>query len=659
MIWTPVVGPRAPAKAGTLGSMSGLRTRALVWTSVVASALELLACKQPAEPPFVEDREPCADQNPLRNVYFGDLHVHTSYSFDAYINSVEVDPEGAYDYARGAAVLLPDGAGGTRSVQISRPLDFAAVTDHGEYLGEVAACKQPDSPAYDTELCIGLREGDPAVLVQWGLGLGASSPVRPSAICDVADCPGLLRDAWARTQDAAEAAYDRSASCSFTSFVAYEWSGAKMLSNLHRNVIFRSERVPAIPATHFEQPDYWGLWRALERDCIDGLNGCDVLAIPHNTNWSNGNMFTVEYPEGDEAELARLRARLEPLIEIYQHKGDSECMNGLSTPLGQPDELCEFEKLRTGPFDECSEPGSGGMVNSGCISPRDFVRGILNEGLREHERIGVNPYKLGLMASTDTHNGTPGAVEEYAYPGHFGDAEGSASERLAGSIPGGPQDSPGGLIAVWAEENTRGALFDAMKRRETYGTSGPRMVVRMFGGWDLPEDICGRADLVELGYDRGVAMGGDLPARSEDAGAPGFVVHALKDPGTAEVPGTDLERIQIIKGWIDASGESQVEVLDIAGGDNGVVVDTETCEVTGSGAAQLCGYWVDPDFDPAERAWYYARVVEDPVCRWSTRDCNALEAEGAELPQACGVFPEIIRERAWTSPVFFNPPTGR
>jgi hypothetical protein len=616
--------------------------------------LVLAACRAEPEPePFVEQREPCSDHNPLRNLYFGDLHVHTSYSFDAYINAVEVDPFAAYAFARGEAVELPDDLGGLRSVALERPLDFAAVTDHGEYLGEVAACKNPDSPAYETDLCAGLREGDVSVLVQLGIGLGASNPVRPKAICELIDCSTELTGAWTRTQEAAEIAYDRSAACSFTSFVAYEWSGARTMSNLHRNVIFRSERVPSLPISHFEEPEFWGLWRALERECIAGLEGCDVLAIPHNTNWSNGNMFVVEYPDGDEIELAGLRARLEPLIEVYQHKGDSECMNGLSGTIGAPDELCEFEKLRTGEFEDCLDgTGSFGMVNNGCVSRLDFVRGILNEGLREHERLGVNPYKLGLMASTDTHNGTPGAVDEYAYPGHFGTAEGSARQRLVGTVPGGPLNSPGGLIAVWAEENSRAAIFDAMKRREVYGTSGPRMQIRMFGGWELPADLCERADLVELGYERGVPMGGDLPSAPAGASAPAFVVSAAKDPGTFEHPGTDLERIQIIKGWVDAAGLSHVEVFDIAGEVTGAGVDVSTCEVEGEGAAMLCGVWVDPSYDPNERAWYYARVVENPVCRWSTRDCNELAAAGEELPLACSTAIEVIQERAWTSPIW-------
>ena len=629
-------------------------------TRLLGVALLLVACQtEPAAPKtFTDEREPCSDNNPLRNLYFGDLHVHTAYSFDAYINEVRVEPAQAYAFARGESVELPDGSGMTTQTRIiDRPLDFAAVTDHGEYLGEVAACVDPDSAAWSSELCVGLREGDPAVLVQWGLGLGSSSPVRPTGVCDSADCPGYLGGAWTRTQQAAEAAYDRSSACEFTSFVAYEWSGASLLSNLHRNVVFRTSAVPALPITHFEEPSFWGLWDALDRECIAGLGNCDVLAIPHNTNWSNGNMFIAEYPEGrSEAEWAALRAELEPLLELYQHKGDSECMNGLSGVLGSPDEACEFEKLRTGDFSDCGDgTGMQGMVNGGCVSRLDCFRGILGEGLREQARLGINPYKLGAMASTDTHNGTPGAVEEFAFVGHFGDAEGGPTQRLTGAVPGGPNNSPGGLIAVWAEENSRDAIFRAMKRRETYGTSGPRMALRLFGGWDLPLDLCQDPALVEQGYALGVPMGGDLPEASSDAAGPRFVVSAFKDPGTAEQPGRDLERAQIIKGWLDAQGELHVQVYEVAGAPSDASVDLDTCAVEGTGAGSLCTVWQDPDFDPAQSAWYYLRVLELPSCRWSTRDCNLLSAAGEPLPDACAEKPKTIQERAWSSPIWYSP----
>lgn len=619
--------------------------------TVAALALSAFACKGEHAKPWVDDREPCADHDPRRNLYWGDLHVHTAYSFDAYVNEVRVDPEDAYRFAKGESVELPMGP-----LTIDRPLDFAAVTDHAEYLAEVSACIDPDSAAWDAPLCQGLRDGTNAALVQFGLGLNGEDPSRFSDICDEVDCTALAGDVWGKTLAAAEAAYDRTEACTFTSLVAYEWSGARELSNLHRNVIFRSSRVPALPISHFEEPTARGLWTALDRQCIDGetgIDGCDVLAIPHNTNWSNGNLFHVEYAQGQDEAEASLRARLEPLIEIFQHKGDSECRNGLSGILGEPDEQCAFEKLRPDPVTDCGDTtGAQGMILQGCLSRLDFVRGILLEGLREQERIGVNPYKLGIIASTDTHNGTPGAVSESAYVGHFGAREGTPEARLTGAVPGGPQNSPGGLTAVWAEENSREAIFDALRRRETYGTSGPRMAVRFFGAWDLPADLCERGDLVDVADEAGVPMGGQLPAPPDGAGAPAFVVSALKDPGGPGAPGTDLQRVQIIKGWLDAAGQAHVEVFDVAGSDTGAGVDESTCAPTGTGAQNLCAVWRDPDYQAGRPTYYYARVLENPSCRWSTRDCNTIPEP--DQPAECSDpdRPKVIQERAWTSPIW-------
>ncbi|MCA9695407.1 MAG: DUF3604 domain-containing protein, partial [Myxococcales bacterium] len=432
-------------------------------------------------------REPCARRNPERDVFFGDLHVHTAYSFDAYINEVRVDPAAAYRFARGEPVLLPpvDGAGvGTQEVRIDRPLDFAAVTDHSEFLGEVDGCTTPGSGIYDQDLCVGLRSGDGGALAKLGLQLTADAPTRIDALCGQGgvDCPALAVDAWSRLRAAADAAQDRTEACSFTAFVGYEWSGARDLSNLHRNIIFRGSLVPPRPISYYDEPEPEGLWRRLQGECLKGLPGCDVLAIPHNSNWSNGNLFNPVYG-ADDVELAALQAAMEPLVEIYQHKGDSECAAGLSGILGEPDELCSFEKIRAQPYEDCGDGvGSGGMVANGCVSRRDFVRGALLAGLEVEAAIGTNPLRLGIIASTDTHNGTPGQVAEAAYPGHFGFREATPQDRLTAAVPGGPRNSPGGLVAVWAEENSREALFDAMRRRETYGTSGPRMVVRFFGG---------------------------------------------------------------------------------------------------------------------------------------------------------------------------------
>lgn len=609
----------------------------------------------------VDTREACADRNPLRNVYWGDLHVHTRFSFDAYLNDVRGTPADAYAYAKGAPITLPDETGAqTIEVQIDRPLDFAAVTDHAEYLGEVSACSDPSSPVYDGQFCTDFRSDPDNALVRVGGNLNLPDPMRFD-VCDDFDCLARAEDAWRREQEAAEAAYDRTSACTFTSFVAYEWSSARGLSNLHRNVLFRSARVPTLPTSYYEENEPEGLWAALRRDCLDGLPGCDVMSIPHNTNWSNGNMFVPEYPEGvDEAEFARERAELEPLLEMFQHKGDSECENGLGGVLGDVDELCRFEKLRDPPFPDCGDgTGAGGTINVGCVSRLDFLRGILLEGLREEARIGVNPYPLGVIASTDTHNATPGAVQESDYVGHFGSLETDLLVRLTIDVPGGPRANPGGLVAVWAEENSREAIFDAMRRKETYGTSGPRIGVRFFGGHDLPEDLCDRADLVETGYADGVPMGGALPAPDGDA-APRFAVLATRDPGTERFPGSPLQRAQIIKGWIDGEGQSRVEVVDVAGGENGATVNPDTCEPEGEGADTLCTVWTDPDFDPSERAYYYVRVLENPVCRWSARACQLIPpddtSDRAERARAnCENLPTTIQERAWTSPIFYSP----
>jgi hypothetical protein len=593
----------------------------------------------------------CDDFDPLRNLYWGDLHVHTAYSFDAWLHDVRVDPDSAYRFAQGEPVGLPplDARGNpTQFVQIDRPLDFAAVTDHAEFLAEVDACTTPGTAAYDTALCTDYRANQNGALVTFGLQLGLPAPTRFPDICGpgLVDCPALAQEVWQRTIDAATAHHDTTPQCRFTTFVGYEWSGMQALSNLHRNVIFRGDAVPARPLSYYEAPSAQALWDALRAECLD-LPGCDVLAIPHNPNWSNGKLFRVEYTGGgSEAEQAAARAAMEPLMEVFQHKGDSECLDGLSGVLGAPDELCAFEKLRAPPFDDCMDGvGSNGMVGSGCLSRRDYLRGALLEGLREQQRLGVNPFQLGVIASTDTHNGTPGMVDEDAYVGHVGREEGDALARLTGQVPAGPRNGPGGLVAVWATENSRDAIFDALRRREAYGTSGPRIAVRVFGGAALSADLCERGDSIARADADGVPMGGVLPAGAK--APPRLFVSALRDP-----QGLPLQRAQVIKGWIDRAGLAHVEVYDAAGGDNGATVNPTTCEPQGEGADSLCAVWTDPDFDPSVPAYYYVRVVENPRCRWSTHDCQAL---GPKAPPVCAELPAAIQERAWTSPIWYEP----
>lgn len=590
---------------------------------------------------YTEDREPCADRNPLRNVYWGDLHVHTAFSFDAYTFDVRNDPHDAYRFARGETLMLPpldDSGEGTRPVRISEPLDFAAVTDHSEYLGETQECTTPGSDGYDTMACQTYRTGLVGFALM-GTALIAEDPMRPTAFCgDEPDgsCTDATMGAWNETREAAEEVYDRTDSCRFTSFVAYEHTGTPGGVMVHRNVIFRNDVVPELPISYFEAPRAHELWALLRSSCVDAGTGCDVLTIPHNSNYAQGLQFTTEYGGAtsieDQASFARERQRFEPLMEIYQHKGASECFPGFST-----DEHCAFEIL---PNEPCVAPGEP----AGCTVPLDFLRGALATGISEEVRIGVDPFRFGLIGSTDNHNATPGHVAEDDFPGHVGVNDDTERDRINNFST----FSPGGLAAVWAVENSRDAIFEAMARRETYASSGPRMAVRMFGGWGYDTALCADPDLVATGYGEGVPMGGVLPARGA-ASAPRFVVSAVRHE-------IDLQQIEIIKIWVDAEGTSHERTYVVAGDpDNGASVDTATCTPTGTGSASLCGVWEDPDFDPALPAVYYARVLENPTCRWSAHDCNTFPR--ALRPRACddGSVPETTQERAWTSPIWYAP----
>jgi hypothetical protein len=355
-----------------------------------------------------------------------------------------------------------------------------------------------------------------------------------------------------------------------------------------------------------------------------------------------------------DAEEARLRRRWEPLVEIMQHKGDSECMLGGDTT----DEACGFEKLPYSSF-----AGVGRVAQGRILEPSDrpdrrsMVREALKKGLVLEQQLGENPLKYGFVASTDTHLGTPGLVMEDDAKGH-----GGAGSRPTVGLPDDIEFNPGGLAVVWAEENSRDSIFAAMQRREAYGTSGTRPVVRFFGGWDYSEKMCASRDFAAQGYAGGVPMGSDLPQRPDDGAAPRFAVWALRDPGGAGVAGTPLQRVQIVKGWIDG-GEAREKVFDVAGGLNGASVDSSTCERKGEGASQLCAVWEDPDFDGDDRAFYYARVLENPTCRWSQKLCvdagvrcddPSSIARGYE---ACCSETHVRtqQERAWTSPIWYTP----
>lgn len=634
----------------------------------------------PSNPVIVlpDVREPCADHNPLRNPYFGDLHVHTRLSFDAAAWGTRATPSDAYRYARGEPLgLYPyDAQGnGTRVIQLARPLDFAADTEHAEFLAEVNICTDPTSAGYETQTCTAYRNADPNGFAfgDFNFTFLTHPPKRPP-VCDPydAECIDARNRVWQQIQDAAETFYDRTSACKFTTFVAYEWSGVSgATANIHRNVIFRNRSVPSYPVSYVDAPTPDQLWDALDHDCNDSGTPCEALAIPHNSNVGGGLMFQpvtmggAPYTRQD----AERRARLEPLIEIYQHKGASECLTGVQDPLSSEDEACNFEivhpSICTGsPSDPidctplCTTPGSGGLIG-GCVSVNDFARPALLNGLAEWKRVGADPFEFGFIGSTDTHNGAPGQVWESGWQGHLAGRDDTVAKRLRPfdiALVGINTNSPGGLAVLWAEENSRDSLFDAMKRREAYGTSGTRIIVRFFGGWTYPANLCSSSSFVATGYQQGVPMGGELPARPAGATAPMFAVSAMRD--AMSVP---LQRIQIIKGWMEGDQLRQ-QVLDVVGGDDGSTVDTSTCTPNPTGSDSLCTVWTDPSFDPTEPAFYYARVLEDPTCRWSQLqcleagvDCSTLPA-GDPLAACCnGSLPKTIQERAWTSPIWYLP----
>ncbi|MGH7336896.1 MAG: DUF3604 domain-containing protein, partial [Myxococcota bacterium] len=483
------------------------------------------------------------------------------------------------------------------------------------------------------------------------------------------DCLTAASGPWREMQEAAEAAYDKSSACRFTTFVGYEWTkSVQTASNLHRNVIFRNAAVPALPASAVDALTPEDLWDALDRDCRAGVPGCEAVVIPHNSNLSGGFMFAPQELRSGapiSAAYAVRRADYERLVEVIQHKGDSECRLG----AGTNDELCTSELL---PYD--SFMGRFSPFARNLPAAQNFTRTALGAGLVHQVELGANPFRFGLIGSTDTHLGAAGLVDERGHPGHGG-AGIPIGETLPDSLLDPIEYNPGGLAGVWAEENSRDALFEALLRRETFATSGPRIVFRLFAGWNLDPRLCG-ADFAKRGNAQGVPMGGELPAPPSPGAAPAIAAWALQDPGTAQSPGVPLQRLQIIKLWVK-DGVAQERVIDAAGGETGASVDPATCEAKAasfaqrgeaerrpsqSGFPQLCSVWRDPDFDPSAPALYYARVVQNPTCRWSAYACNeaGVQCDGSSIPlgyEGCcdEQYPKTIQERAWTSPVWYTP----
>jgi hypothetical protein len=644
-----------------------LRVAATLLTILASSATATATTPGPWS--RTERREPCASFDVYRQPWFGETHVHTAYSSDSVFAGTRDDPRGAYRFAKGAELGLPpwDAQGRpTRTTQLRRPLDFVAVTDHAEQFGEMQICLTPGLAGYDSPECTAARAQiaaplpevptllPPLSVIQFLLPYGQPGAKRFSWCGPEGElCLAQASLVWQDTQAAAEQHYDRSSACGFTTFVGYEWSLQPGGNNLHRNVIFRNEIVPDLPTSAMEASDAVRLWNALRDQCLEGRPGCDVLAIPHNPNVSGGIMFAPSNPDGTEltpASAAR-RSAMEPLVEMSQHKGDSECRPG----FGTEDELCGYEKIdRLQLFNPLSSPNQA-------FPPLNFVRNALKEGLALEQRLGENPFRFGMLGATDDHNATPGNTEErdFGKAGHIGNRDRNAQTILARIAPAGVEGNPGGLAVAWAEENSRDAIFAAMRRREVYGTSGSRPLLRFFGGAE-PDLRCGDPRFVEKAYRGGLPMGAEIgPVAGRRS--PRFGVLAFRDPGSEGAPGARLQRLQIVKGWVDRDGRSHEKVFDVAGGDDGTTVDTRTCAIPDAGADSLCAVWSDPGFDASERAFYYARLVEEPTCRWSTWVCNDLGidcSDPSKVPASyaeCCRMPKTIQERAWSSPIWYRP----
>ncbi|PAQ06621.1 DUF3604 domain-containing protein [Mesorhizobium temperatum] len=601
----------------------------------------------PAKKPY----SPAAGRNFPTRPLFGDTHLHTSFSMDAGAFGARLSPRDAYRFGRGEEVTASSG----QLAKLSRPLDFLVVADHSDNMGFF-----PDLLAGKPGLLadpLGRKWYD---MIQSGKGAEAAIDIIVSFGAGKFKGPILYspdsapyRSAWQETIDAAEEANEPGR---FTAIIGYEWTSNTGGNNLHRNVLFRDngdragQVVPytVLPPGSDNPRDLWKWMSAYEEK-----TGGDVLAIAHNGNLSNGIMFPIVEPGVNkpiDREYAETRARWERLYEATQIKGDGEAHPFLSPN----DEFANFETWDKGNLDLT-------VVKTPDMLEFEYARSALKNGLKLEKELGINPYKFGMIGSTDAHTGLA-AVEEDNFFGKTSSSEPSAERAThpfvkteKATIMGWEQTSSG-YAAVWATENTRHAIFDAMERRETYATTGPRMAVRFFAGFDfVAADANSRSPAV-VGYSKGVPMGGDLTVAPEGK-APTFLVAALKDP-----IGANLDRYQIVKGWLDAAGEVQEKVYDVAwsgdrkpGADGkvpsvGSTVDVANATWTNTiGAPELIAVWVDPEFDPAQRAFYYGRVLEIPTPRWTAYDAKYF---GVKMPPEATME---MQERAYTSPIWYNP----
>lgn len=602
---------------------------------------------------------PYANRSFPANVYFGDVHLHTSYSADAGGSGTRITPPDAYRLARGEQITTS----ANLPVKLARPYDFMAVADHSDGLGVATdilagtpnVMKEPFGRELHEGFNAGGKEARAAALKM--IEKFAQGEI-PEALNYQPGNPAYRRT-WERIVAAAEEYNDPG---KFTTLIGFEWTSLVKGNNLHRVVLFRDGAAKALMTEPYTttpplgSPNPRDLWKWMA--AYEDKTGGQILAIPHNGNLSNGMMFPLvdDFDGGKplDAEYAKNRIRWEPLIEATQAKGDSESHPALSPN----DEFADFEIWDAGNLD-LSEAKTQQML------PGEYTRSALKRGLEIEQRTGTNPYRFGLIGSTDIHTGVS-TVDNDNFFGKTASEEPKPerSTHLAQSGMDGQltrygwEYTAGALCAVWAEENTRSAIFDAMKRKETYATTGPRIRLRFFGGWDFEPSDALRRDLAQLGYSKGVPMGSDLNQPASTDTAPTFLVYALRDP-----MGANLDRIQIIKGWLDESGKAQERVFDVAVSDQRIidaegrcktaVGDTVNLEIPSwtntIGASELGTVWRDPQFDPKLNAFYYARVIEIPTPRWTAYDQIRFKLQ---LPKE---IPLKQQERAYSSPIWYTP----
>jgi hypothetical protein len=589
---------------------------------------------------------PYAGRNYPTRVFWGDTHLHTATSVDAGTMN-RVGQEDAFRFARGEEITTTHGL----RARLSRPLDFIVVSDHAEMYGLMPQLLSGDPTILSTEKgrrwYDELMQGDPEKTFATAMEIVASLQQKTPPI----DNPDATRKAWHTYADLADEYNDPG---QFSAIIGYEWTAIGGF-NLHRNVLFRGDSSAAkktLPFSQFDSQNPEDLWLALQE--FSERTGAQVLAIPHNGNLSNGRMFNVENFDGSRLnkDLARLRAKMEPIIEVTQIKGDGEAHPFLSPD----DEFADYETWDVANLD-------GTELKEKSMLQFEYAREALKIGLTLDRKLGVNPYGFGMIGSTDSHTSMATAEEENFFGKHSGvEPEKSRWEHTVITSALDPdlaiigwQQAASGYAAVWAEDNTREAIFDAMRRKEVYATTGPRITVRLFGGWAFTDSDAQTRLPAHTGYTKGVPMGGNLGKAA--SGAPSFLVAAAKDPYSG-----NLDRIQIVKGWMDKAGKTHEKIYDVAwsgerkpGGDGklpavGNTVDVESATWSNSiGEPELITVWQDPDFDKSHSAFYYARVIEIPTPRWTAYEAKRF---GVKMPDK---VPMATQERAYTSPIWYTP----